>query len=429
MAKLAIAGGKPIRKSPFTPWPHFDQGELEAVTQVIRSRYWGGYPHPAPIASRFGKAFAAYHGAKHGAVAANGTVTIEMALKGAGLEPGEEVLVPPFTFVATASAVLSAGGIPLFADVEPGSWCLDPKEVERKITGKTRAVVAVHLGMNAADLDALTKLCQTKGLKLIEDCAHAHGGKWRGKGLGSWGDAGSFSFQTTKLMTCGEGGIVITSDERIKESVEVLVNCGRPPYPDRHRIRRVGNNYRLTELQAAILERQLARLPSQTARRQKRADLLTKSLSQIRGVHTFERDPRLTTRHCYQYLFKFDETLHDGVSRDAFVAALSLEGIPCEGHFYDPLYLMELFQPKPSEFPQLTKRSLRFLHERCPVAEQAALHEAVWLPHQILLGPEKDVRDVVRAVEKVVENIHELKGLDEGAIAEKSSPRVTRRAK
>lgn len=429
MPKLAIAGGKPLRTKPFAPWPHFDQGEIEAVTQVIKSRYWGGYPHPAPIASRFGKAFAAYHDAKYGIVAANGTVTLEMALKACGIEPRDEVIVPPFTFVATASAVLAAGGIPVFADVEERSWCLDPKEVERKITGKTRAVVAVHLGMNAADLDELTLLCKKHGLKLIEDCAHAHGGKWRGKGLGSWGDAGSFSFQTTKLMTCGEGGIVLTSDERIKEGVEVLVNCGRPPHPDRYKIRRVGNNYRLTELQAAILEKQLLRLASQTALRQKRADQLTRGLAKIPGIRTFARDPRLTTRHCYQYLFKFDEAAHDGVARDAFVAALASEGIPCEGHFYDPLYLMEIFQPKPAEFAQLLRRSLRFLKERCPVAEQAALHEAVWLPHQILLGPESDVRDVVRAVEKVVANIHELKGLRSEAIAEKSSARVTRRSR
>jgi dTDP-4-amino-4,6-dideoxygalactose transaminase len=430
MSKLAIAGGAPLRTRPFTEWPQFDDRERDAILAVLESRNWGGYPFPNEMASRFSRRFAEHQGSKHALCAANGTVTLEIALKAIGIGPGDEVIVPAYTFEATAAPVLRLGAIPVFVDVLPDNYCIDPDAASAAITSNTRAIIPVHLAMSMADMDSLSELAVRHDLKLVEDCAHAHGAKWRGKGAGSIGDAGSFSMQSSKLMTAGEGGVITTSDDEIFELCESYVNCGRASQTDRYRHRILGFNYRMTEFQAAILLTQLERLPAQTELRAARANRLSEGLSALPGISLIARDDRLTTQAVYQFVFKYNAEAFGGASRDRFVAALEAEGIPAEGRFYEPIYRSPLFQIDPGDFPSLSglgTSDLPWARTRCQVAEHAAYSESVWIPHQLFLGTEQDVDQIVDAVEKIQSNIDELLSAEHPLIQIKQLNRADRR--
>jgi dTDP-4-amino-4,6-dideoxygalactose transaminase len=425
MARLALAGGSPVRTEPFPRWPDFDERERTLLLEALEARSWGGYPFPNALADRFAAAFAAAHDAKHAFAVANGTVAIEIGLKAAGLRPGDEVIVPAYTFEASAAPVLRLGAVPVFVDVLPDTYCIDPEAAEDALTPKTRAVLPVHLAMCMADMDAITALAVRRGLRIVEDCAHAHGAKWRGRGAGSLGHAGAFSLQTSKLLTAGEGGIVTTSDDEVAERVESYTNCGRASRTDRFGHRLLGYNYRLTEFQAAVLIGQLEKLPAQAARRRERAERLSNALATIPGLSLLKPDPRQTARAFYHYVFRYDGAAFGGASRDRFVAALEAEGVPCDGLFYEPVYRSSLFDVDPADFPALG-RELPWAHARCPVAERAAFEESVWLPHRLLLGTERDVDTVVEAVEKIRANVDELRTAEHRLVRLKSMSRTHR---
>ena len=429
MSKLAITGGSPVRTEAQTPWPQFDDRERRGLIEVLESRNWGGYPFPNRLAALFSRRFAEYHDSKYALCAANGTVTLEIALKAVGIKPGDEVIVPAYTFEATAVPVLRLGAIPVFVDVLPTTYCVDPEAVEAAITPRTRAMIPVHLAMNMADMDSLGEIAAKSGLKIVEDCAHAHGARWRGRGAGSLGDAGSFSMQTSKLMSSGEGGVVTTGDDQVFELCQSYVNCGRASQTDRFGGRIVGFNYRMTEFQAAILLSQLERLPEQTELRQVRAARLAAGLAEISGVSLLESDRRLTSQAIYQFVFKYDAGQFGGSSRDRFVAALEAEGIQCDGLFYEPIYRSALFRVDPSDFPYLEvpgAQGLPWRNAHCPVAERAAYEESVWLPHQLLLGSDRDVDQIVEAVSKIRDNIDELLSAEHRLIEIKQMNRAER---
>ena len=429
MPHLAIAGGAPLRRTPFTAWPQYDEQERAGLLAVLEGRNWGGYPFPNTLARRFGAAFAAAHGARHGICAANGTVTLEIALKACGLAPGDEVIVPAYTFEATAAPVLRLGGVPVFVDVRPDTYCLDVQAAEAAVTPRTRVILPVHLGMGMADMDAVMALARRHGLRVIEDCAHAHGAQWQGRGAGAIGDAGSFSMQTSKLMTAGEGGAILTSDDEVLELCESYVNCGRASETDRFGRRIMGFNYRMTEFQAAVLLAQLGRLEAQTSRRIERAARLRQALADVPGIEPLACDPRVTRQAIYQLILKYDARAFAGASRDRFVAALELEGIPCDGLFYEPLYRSPLFRVQPGEFPAVpvaADGSLPWTGTRCPVAERAAYEESVWLPHQLLLGSEQDVDDIVAAMAKIQRHADELARAEHPLVAVKGTNRAER---
>jgi len=425
MARLALAGGTPVRTAPFPRWPDFDERERSLLLEALEARSWGGYPFPNAMAERFDTAFAAAHDVRHAFAVANGTVAIEIALVAAGLRPRDEVIVPAYTFEASAAPVLRLGAVPVFVDVLPDTYCIDPAAAEAAITARTRALLPVHLAMCMADMDAMAVLAAKHGLRVVEDCAHAHGAKWNTKGAGSLGAAGAFSLQTSKLLTAGEGGVVTTNDDEIAERAETYANCGRASRADRFGHRLLGFNYRLTEFQAAILLGQIEKLPAQTALRARRAERLSKGLAAIPGLSLLRPDPRQTTQAFYHYVFKYDARAFGGASRDRFVAALEAEGVPCDGLFYEPVYRSTLFEVDPLDFPALGGR-LPWEATRCPVAEKAAFEESVWLPHRVLLAAEKDVDAVLDAIAKIRANVDELRRADHPLVHLKSMSRTHR---
>lgn len=404
MPKLALRGGQPLRTKPWPDWPEYDHREIEYLTKVVESRNWGGFPSPNVVGGEFARRFAAYHGAKHGITTTGGTTALEVSLKALGLERGDEVLVPALTFYATAFAALVQGFKPVFVDIDPETWCIDPDLIERHITPDTRAILPVHLGSRMADMDRIGEIARKHNLRVVEDCAHMHGGFWRGKGAGTLGDAGCFSFQSSKLMTCGEGGIIITDDDALAERCRAYMNSGRGTTSDRTAAEgtMLGWNYRMTEFQAAVLMAQLERLPEQVARRNQNIAHFERRIAEIEGVSTLPHDERMTTKSGYGVVLRYDETAWRGVPRDKFAYALHLEGMKLYAAFYTPVYSAPLFAWKDAPI------EVDYSQVHCPVAERAAGKEMVWLPHEIFLGKTGDVDDLCDAIIKLRENIDEL---------------------
>ncbi len=428
MEKLAILGGEPVRRKPFMSWPQFSPADVERVTEVVKSGHWGGFPVPSRYAGEFADRFAAMHGAKYGLCVTNGTIAIIAALQAAGLRFGDEVIVPAYTWDGTATAVLFAGGVPVFVDVDPDTYCLDVNRTAEAITTRTRAIIPVHLAMRFADMNALLQLAAQRGLAVIEDCAHAHGGEFQGRGAGGAGAAGCFSFQESKLMTAGEGGIVVTSRLDIYEALQSIVNCGRASLTDRYGIRMLGSNYRITELQAALLIGQFDILRNFAPRRALHADLLTRELETIPCIRPLPPQPGITRGTIYNYVLQYRPEGR-APSRDLFVAALDAEGIPCDGRFYEPVYRSDLFYATPENCPQLThgrERPMDYATVSCTVSERAAYQEAIWLPQFLLVGDEDDVRDIAAAFRKVASNLGVLAGADPALAGVKALGRAQR---
>ena len=429
MSRLAILGGDPVRRTPFTPWPQYRQSDIDRLVKQVESRHWGGFPLPGKVSGEFARNFAKMHGAEYGLCLANGTIALVVALQAAGIKFGDEVIVPAYTWDGTATAVLFAGGVPVFADIDPDTYCLSVESVRRAVTPRTRAIMPVHLAMRFADMEGLRALAGEHKLTIVEDCAHAHGGAYKGQGAGSMGDAGCFSFQESKLMTGGEGGMVITSRLDIYEAAQSLVNCGRASLTDQHGIRVLGSNYRMTELQACLLTGQLEMLPEYRALRAEQAKRLSAGLAQIPGVSPLPEQAEITSETLYTYVFQYRPGDGPAPPRDLFAAALEKEGIPCDGRFYEAVYKSDLFYTTPEISPQMVvgrDEPVDFSKMACPVSERAAYAEAMWLPQFVLLGGDKDVDDVVAAVAKVMANREELAAADPSLAGVKAMGRAQR---
>ncbi len=404
MPNLALRGGTPLRTKPWPDWPQHDERELRNLRRVVESGNWGGFPSPNVMAGEFAERFAAYHGAKYGICTTGGTTALEVSLRAAGLERGDEVLVPALTFYATAFAALVQGFKPVFVDIDPNTWCIDASKIEQAITPDTRAILPVHLGSRMADMDRIGEIAHARNLKVIEDSAHMHGGFWRGKGAGTLGDLGCFSFQSSKLMTCGEGGIIITSDESLDERCHAYVNSGRVKTTDRQASEgtMLGWNYRITEFQAAVLLAQLERLPEQIERRNANVAHFEKRVAQIEGVSTLPVDERMTTRSGYGVVLRYDEQAWRGASRDRFARALYAEGMKLHTSFYTPVYKTPLFAWRDAPI------DVDYSQTHCPVAEKASYKEMIWLPHDVFLGTTADIDDLCDAILKIREHLDEI---------------------
>ena len=408
MAELAVNGGTPVRTTPYPAWPEWDDRELDAVTGVIRGGNWGGFPEPGTNASRFEEAFAAYQGAHHGVLMANGTVTMEVALKALGIGWGDEVIVPALTFAATAYAPMAAGALPVIVDVEPRTWTIDPDLVEAAITDRTRAIVPVHLGHQMADMDRLAEIAERHGLAIVEDCAHAPGQRWRGRGAGCIGDFGSFSHQSSKILTSGEGGTLLTNDDELARRAHSIIDCGRAKDPDEKEFT-FGANYRLGELHAAVLVVAMERFPEQQRQRAEAGKELERLAAGIAGVRIMPADERITRWSFYNYILAIEPDAFAGRTNHTVCRALEAEGIPAEVQ-YPPMSRYELFQPSLSRLPvavefadRLDPQAMSF-----PVAEAAGLRESVYLMENVFRDGSRGVQDVAEALAKVQRHAGEL---------------------
>lgn len=408
-SRPALLGGVPVCSQPWPAWPVFDDRERRLLNAVLESgQWWFG-----ARVREFEAAYAAFQGARFAVTCTNGTTALEMGLRALGVVEGDEVIVPPYSFVATASAVITIGAIPVFADIEPDTLNLDPADVERKVTPRTRAVIPVHVGGRMADMDRLNALAARRGLRVLEDAAHAWGSQWRGRGAGTLGRAGTFSFQVSKNITAGEGGILVTDDEALADLCRSFTHCGRRKGGAWYDHDYLGSNLRLTEFQAAILLAQLERLPEQMACREANAALLDRALAGIPGIHLQPGEPRMTRRSYHMYIFRVEEPAL-GLSRDRFLEALCSEGVPASKGWYQPLYRNGVFLnahhgPAHGITAPLAGKEVDYTRVHCPVCEQVC-RDAIWIAHPALLAGESQVRLIADAVAKVVEHAAALRG-------------------
>ncbi len=400
---LAINGGLPVRspEQPWPPWPIFDETEVQALTNLVRSgNWWFGEQKEA-----FTREFTNYQQARFGVAVTNGTVAIQVALMACGIGCGDEVIVPPYTFIATASACVAVNAVPVFADIEPDTYCISPDAVQAAITPKTKAIIGVHLGGCPIDFDRILPIARRHGLKLIEDACHGWGVEWKGQRVGAIGDAGVFSFQASKNLNAGEGGIMLTNDESIYQAAWSLHNCGRVQDGAWYQHDTLGGNYRMTEWQAAILRSQLKRLDEQQDLRNTNAHYLDERLQDIEGIEPQRRDERVTRHGYHLYIMRYAASKFGGLPREEFIQAVQAEGIPLGAGYTRPLYAEAAFrtdaQGQLVGSPWAIPMGRRYEEVSCPVCERACREEGLWLGQSALLGGRQDMDDIVKAIGKV----------------------------
>ena len=401
--KPALLGGRPVRDTPFPSWPVTDQREERALIEVLHSGKW--YRGDGQTVSRFEEAYAQLTGARHCIATANGTSALYASLAGLDVGPGDEVILPPYTFVATLNVVFLQYALPVFVDSDPGTFQMDGRKLEGAITDRTAVVVPVHLGGNACDLDAILEIAGRRKVPVLEDACQAHLGEWRGRKLGTLGAAGCFSFQASKNLNSGEGGAILTSDDALAERCwafhdNARARRGRPAPPLGGR----GANLRLTEFQAGLLLAQMTRLEEQSRVRDENARYLTRQLREIPGIQPARLHEGCTRNAWHLYMFRYQAERFAGLSRERFLKALGAEGIPCSGG-YTPLDRQPFVQAtlRSRAYERLYPKEVLAGWEernRCPANERLC-EEAVWLTQTMLLGPRRDMDEIAAAIRKI----------------------------
>ena len=362
-------------------WPVSGAREQQLLNEVLQSDRWGGYH---PFVAQFEREFAAFQQCRFGISAVNGTVTLEVALEALGIRPGDEVIVPAISFVSSATAISRIGATPVFVDIEPDTFNIDPARISAAISPKTRAIMPVHFGGPMADMDTITAIASGHGLPIIEDAAHAHGSEWNSTRAGSIGAISSFSFQNGKVMTAGEGGILLSSDEALIDRCREIIDQGRRKGEGWFFHYTLGTNYRITAWQSAVLIAQLERLPEQNALRARNAAAIRESLADIPGLH-FQRVPDAARVHTNYLLLGYV----DG-DRNAFHKKLTGAGFPCTPFYPHTLYENPLYA---------ARTNCRVMP--CPNAE-ARIKDAFWVPHRALLGDEEYTASLAEAIRAAV---------------------------
>jgi dTDP-4-amino-4,6-dideoxygalactose transaminase len=397
--ELALLGGNPVRTTPFPPWPVYGAAEERALLRALHSGKWGTLD--GSEVATFEMRFAEYVGAKHAIGVVNGTGSLRIALMAAGIRAGDEVIVPPYTFLATATAVIEANATPVFVDIEFDTFNLDPEQIEAAITPRTRAIMPVHLGGMPCDMAPISAIAKNHNLIVIEDAAHAHGSEYKKLRCGAIGAMGSFSFQSSKNLNSGEGGIITTNDDALAEACRSIHNCGRIGGASgawyEHHV--MSGNYRLNEFCGAVLNCQLDRLDKQTDTRDANGRYLDDKLAKIPGITPQRRDAFATRNAQHLYLFRFDESVF-GFPRQRFIDALAAEGIPVSSGYVLPLYKQPLFANR-NFGPYAVGCATDFAAMNLPNVERICAGEGAWIYQSVLLGSRDDMDDIVCAFEKV----------------------------
>jgi perosamine synthetase len=410
--KLALLGGEPIRSRPFPAHPVIGEEEKRAVMEVLESGRLstfiaapGQYFLGGKKIKEFEKRFAEYHGVEHAVAFNSATAALHAAVVGLGVEVGDEVVVPPYTFTSTATCALMHNAIPVFADIEDVTFGLDPAAVERAITHLTRAIVVVHLFGHPANITRVTEIARQHNLRVIEDCAQAPGARCDGQLVGTFGDCGIFSFTESKTITTGEGGMLITDDLALAEVARMVRNHGEMIAEGQtersYSSDMLGWNYRMTEMEAALGIVQFGRLDALNDRRIRLAEYLSAGIAGMEGVTAPVTLP--DARHVYYvYAMKYDEA-QCRIPREAFVKAMNAEGIPLSAGYVRPLYLAPLYQNRNHAAFQYYRGGARYAKGMCPTAERMYEKELILTGIVRFPATERDMDDVANAMQKVME--------------------------
>jgi dTDP-4-amino-4,6-dideoxygalactose transaminase len=409
MSTLAINGGVPLRTKPFPRWPVWDETEKKALLEVLQSGVWGISEDADSPVRQIEREFSRVHQAGFGQAVFNGTVALQTALMALGIGYGDEVIVPSYTFLATASACLMVGAVPVFVDIDDGTYNLDPARIEEAISPRTRAIIPVHIGGCPADLDRILEIARRNNLNVIEDACQAHGAAWKGRRVGAIADLGCFSFQSSKNLNAGEGGMILTDNQDLADRCWSVHNCGRVREGAWYQHEVLGGNFRMTQWQAGILLAQLRNFEGQARVREENGLYLSDKLAEIGGFEPQRRDPQVSQHAYHLFISRYDRIAFHDVSRNVFLPALQAEGIPCSPG-YIPLYNMNAIKDGINRLKRFTgdPETLESL-PRCPVTERACYEEGIWFSQSVLLGTKEDMDDIVEAVLKVKHNIDELK--------------------
>ncbi|MGH9672407.1 MAG: DegT/DnrJ/EryC1/StrS family aminotransferase [Bryobacteraceae bacterium] len=412
--KLALLGGEPVRKASPPSWPRIHAEDEKAWMEVLRSGHW--YRGSGKTVDEFEKKYAAAIGSPYCLATANGTSALYISLSAIDIGPGDEVLVPPYTFIATVNAVLMRHALPVFVDSDLETMQMDAGKVESRITGRTRAIMPVHLGGSPANLDVILETGKQRRLPVIEDACQAVFGEWRGRRLGSLGTTGCFSFQASKNLNSGEGGAVMTADANLAERAFSFHNNsrGRRNAPGDFSYRATGANLRMTEFQAALLMSQMLRLQEQAKLRDENAAYLTSMLREVPGIRPARMYDGCTRNGWHIYMLRYDREAFAGVSRAVFLRALAAEGVRASAG-YRPLnkepFLRQAFQSRGwrAIYPEklLAEWDER---NRCPVNDRLC-EEAVWFGQTTLLGSRQNMEQIAGAIRKIQVQAADLRSL------------------
>ncbi len=410
MEKLAIHGGSPVRTERLNNDPSVAPRERELVMQVLDSRQFCAID--GPMVAKFEEEFAKYVGTKFAVATDTGTSALHTALSAAGVGPGDEVLVPAYTFIASATSVLHSNAIPVFCDITPDTFCMDPDDVRKRVTDSTKAIMPVHLFGHPAEMDEILEIAEKKDLAVVEDCAQAHAAEYRKRKVGTFGDLGCFSFQQSKNMTAGEGGIVVTDDEDLADSCHKMRHHGETFGPSAVRTyesHSIGYNFRMTELAGAVLVAQLEMLDKFTERRIRNGDRLSGELARFEWMTPPTTKPY--AKHVYHvFIIRINEEKL-GMSRRDLHAAYTAEGLYAGFGYPQPIYMNPIFRERvgfgAKDCPYGCRYyggSITYEEGLCPVAEQVT-RDALWIGggwtiHNIA---DSDIDDIIHAFAKIDE--------------------------
>lgn len=416
----AVLGGAPVRTKGWPHWPLWNPAtDEQLVIDVLRKGVWSRAGAKNSMVTEFERQWAELNGAKRCLATVNGTNSLITAMRMLDVGGGDEVIVTPYTFIATISSIIETGAMPVFADVDPDTFQINPDRIEEKITSRTRAILPVHILGLPANMPRIMEIARKHNLIVVEDACQAWLAEINKQKVGTFGNAGCFSFQNTKHLPIGEGGAIISNDDNFMDLCHSYHNCGRPygkmvdSVAGSYVIR--GNNLRMSEYQAAVGIVQLKRLDSQTTIRNKNADYLREKLSKIPGIIPHKLNPGVTRAAYHLFPFRYMKGEFSNMSKQEFIAALRAEGIPSSSG-YQPLntmpYLNDSFQSKNYKL-MYPKKMLDFKlfveKNRCPVNDRLCSDEAVWFSQNMLLGSFSDMDDIYNAIEKIHNNSAKIK--------------------
>lgn len=425
MQPLALLGGPKAVTRPFASWPVWDKSDEKALLGALRSGKWWMYGYgEAELGSgkkgkkersqveQFEEEFAALHRVPHAIAVSSGSMALDICMRAIGLQPGDEVITTPYTFIATSACILNAGALPVYVDIDPETYNIDPRRIEEAITGRTRAILPVHFSGELADMEAIGDIAARRNLKVIEDAAQSPGVCLQGnRYAGSFGEAGIFSLQASKCLNSGEGGVVLTRSREFAELAWSLRHYGREKKGLWYEHFRLGWNGRMTEFAGALLRAQLRKLPAQNARRMKNVDYFYKGLREFEGLSPARLHPKAARRSHYLVMLRYDARAWDGLPRARFLEALNAEGVPAGGgysflNFENPLFASLDFTSPRSIYMAGRLKPVDYAGcaERCPNAMRACREEAVWIMHPPFNGSPRDVDMILEAIRKVREH-------------------------